>query len=149
MNQKQNGKQKVMLGTGEYGAWECTMLPDALGEEKTPDKIWVFARSLAEVAENVPGVESAVFLGKATCIADPLTPGVTNPAPELTAAIVQAAATLPELATCPFCGRAAPKTSFTHPPGVAADVKVLLCPNPACAMMINESRLQTFTKVIQ
>ena len=78
MNQTQKNKAagRLVLGTGEYGCWECTMITDVLGEGQTPDKIWVVARSLQEIVNSIPGVESGILLGRGTCIADAKTPGV-------------------------------------------------------------------------
>ena len=78
MKQKQNEKGKPVLGIGEYGCWECTLVTDVLGENETPEKIWVVARSLKEVVNSIPGVESGILLGRGTCIADGKTPGIAE-----------------------------------------------------------------------
>jgi hypothetical protein len=74
--QKQNILNRQVLGVGEYGCWECTMVTDVLGENETPDKLWVVARSLQEIVNSIPGIESGILLGRGTCIADAKTPGI-------------------------------------------------------------------------
>lgn len=146
MKQEQVEKGKTLLGVGEYGAWKCTLLPrvdDATGDLIEAENLWVFARNLKEIAENVAGVESAVFLGKATCIADSMTSGVTEQvqAPALTSAVKDATIINPltKLKICPFCASANNEENFTKPETVTANVDIVACPH--CHMLINRSRL--------
>ena len=140
--EKQKPAPKNLLGVGEYGCWECTLLPVQMesGDFTECEKIWVFARTLGEIAENIHGVESALFLGKATCIADPTTPGVLEASRELLGAVAESAIiNHPPKKACPFCAATAAVEDYKHPEGVAGDVNVVACPK--CHLLINPARL--------
>lgn len=153
MNQKQSVKKKIVLGAGDYGCWECTLIqqtpdPGDKDTEPQPEKLWVVARSLPEIAENIPGVESAILLGKATCIADPQTPGIVTPAPEVQKAVEQAKLPVTPpgkvgivdevpIATCPYCGAHLPLSEFVKPEGILNEL--LAC--PTCRMLSPPTRL--------
>lgn len=161
MNKAQQIK-KIVVGAGEYGCWECSLLPQTVDSGDTsqnlqPEKLWVTARSLKEIVNEIPGIESAVLLGKATCIADDQTPGIVEVSPDIQSAITAAARpstpTAPQIVTnttpttsnveivkCPFCHASYPRSMFVHPEGIMGDQ--VLCPNPQCKMLSNPSRLQ-------
>lgn len=124
---------KICLGAGEYGCWQCEILPESLDPadpEQTPDFLFVIARSLSEITDNIPGVQTAIFLGRGTCIADPLTPGVQE---SLTKEVADA-----ETVKCPYCDHEADRQLFTKPAGVANDLVVC----PACKMLLGPGRLK-------
>jgi len=141
MRQEQVAKGKTLLGIGEYGCWQCTLLPrqTEAGEAIDAENLWVFARSLKEITENVAGVESAVFLGKSTCIADAMTSGVTTPAPDITEAVREATIIKPSLKICPFCGTSSNTENFVKPDHITTTADVVAC--PSCHMLINRNRL--------
>jgi hypothetical protein len=145
MKQKQEIPQKITLGVGQYGAWKCTMLPQvpdpgSQDAEQQPDEIWVFARSLKEIVNEIPGVESAVLLGRAVCIADGETPGVLAPGPEIAQAIADSNPDQMVTVVCPYCGSTYPLSAFEHPP--EAPGNLVKCPNEMCHMLINPARLK-------
>ena len=152
MNQQQAMKKKAILGAGEYGCWECTLLPQIpepgdKNPEPQPELLYIFARSLAEIAENFPAVESAVLKGKATCIADPMTPGVQDEGPDVMQEIAAAQLPVappaqPEFAKCPYCGKTYLLELFVKPENISAGNDLLLCPNENCRMLSPLSRLR-------
>lgn len=152
MHQKQIPKKKAILGAGEYGCWECTLIPQELDPgakdtEPQPDTLYIFARSLAEIAENFPTVESAVLMGKATCIADPLTPGVQTEGPDVMEAVASAnpptMAEQPDFAKCPYCAKTYLREMFVKPEGITNDL--VACPNVNCRMLSPPGRLKKVT----